>query len=75
MGGASWARPLIAIGPGKRMLPAVDIMKSSMSKAGLDTRHRNKNGEISRKHGNILIGTSRKTYGEGFATGYLQPRN
>ena len=28
-----------------------------MSKAGLDNRHRNHDGEISRKHGNTLIGT------------------
>jgi hypothetical protein len=29
----------------------------------LDVQHRDKNGEISRKHGNTLIGTLRKTYG------------
>ncbi len=34
-----------------------------------DTRHRDKNGEISRKHGNTLIRTLRKTYGPGFASG------
>jgi hypothetical protein len=27
----------------------------------IDARHRDKNGEISRKHGNTLIGTLRKT--------------
>jgi len=27
-------------------------MERSMSKAGLDNRHRNKDGEISHKHGN-----------------------
>ena len=32
-----------------------------------DERHRDKNGEISRKHGNTLIGTLRKHYGPGFA--------
>jgi hypothetical protein len=32
-------------------------------------RHRDKNGEISRKHGNTLIGTLRKTYGADFAHG------
>jgi len=32
-------------------------------------RHRDKNGEISRKHGNTLIGTLRKTYGTDFAKG------
>lgn len=31
------------------------------------TRHRDKSGEISRKHGNTLIRTLRKTYGESFA--------
>jgi hypothetical protein len=30
-----------------------------MSKAGLDNRRRNKDGEISYKHGNTLIGTLR----------------
>ena len=38
-----------------------------MSKAGLDNRHRNKDGEISYKHGNTLIGTLRKVYGQSFA--------
>jgi hypothetical protein len=32
-----------------------------------DTRHRDKTGEISRKHGNTLIRTLRKTYGQSFA--------
>jgi len=32
-------------------------------------RHRDKNGEISRKHGNTLVGTLRKTYGVDFAKG------
>ena len=41
-----------------------------MSKAGLDNRHRNHDGEISAKHGNTLIGTLRKIYGQGFAAGY-----
>ena len=35
----------------------------------LDGRHRDKNGEISRKHGNTLISTLRQTYGAGFAPG------
>ncbi len=35
----------------------------------IDARHRDKNGEISRKHGNTLIRTLRKTYGPGFAKG------
>ena len=37
---------------------------------GIDHRHRNHDGEISHKHGNILIGTLRKVYGQGFAAGY-----
>jgi hypothetical protein len=32
-------------------------MESSMSKAGLDNRRRNKDGEISHKQGNTLIRT------------------
>ena len=41
-----------------------------MSKAGFDNRHRNKDGEISGKHGNTLIRTLRKVYGQSFAAGY-----
>jgi hypothetical protein len=37
---------------------------------GLDDRHRNKDGEISHKHGNTLLRTLRKIYGRGFAAGY-----
>ena len=36
---------------------------------GLDGRHRDKNGRISKKHGNTLISTLRQTYGGGFAPG------
>jgi hypothetical protein len=32
-------------------------------------RHRNKDGAISRKHGNALVGTLRKMYGSSFAAG------
>jgi hypothetical protein len=52
------------------MLSAAGIMESSMSKAGLDNRHRNKDGEISGKYGNTLIRTLRKVYGQSFAAGY-----
>jgi hypothetical protein len=45
-------------------------MESSMSKPGLDNRHRNHDGEISHKHGNTLVSTLRKIYGPGFAAGY-----
>jgi hypothetical protein len=34
---------------------------------GLDHRQRDKNGEISRKHGNTLIRTLRQSYGTSFA--------
>jgi hypothetical protein len=33
------------------------------------SRYRDKGGEISRKHGNTLIGTLRISYGKGFAKG------
>ena len=35
----------------------------------IDERHRDKNGEISRKHGNTLVGTLPKIYGTAFAVG------
>ena len=41
-----------------------------MTKAGLDHRHPNKDGEIGSKHGNTLLRTLRKIYGPGFAAGY-----
>ena len=37
---------------------------------GLDGRHRDKDGAISKKHGNTLVRTLRKLYGQGFAAGY-----
>ena len=38
-----------------------------MEQPGLDNRHRDKNGQIARKHGNTLISTLRQTYGPHFA--------
>ena len=35
----------------------------------VDARYRDKDGEISRKHGNSLIGRLRVSYGSGFAQG------
>jgi hypothetical protein len=35
----------------------------------IDARHRDKDGEISQKHGNTLIRTLRTTYGTRFAKG------
>jgi hypothetical protein len=39
-----------------------------MEQRGLHGRHRNRDGEISRKHGNTLIRTLGRLYGPGFAT-------
>jgi hypothetical protein len=54
------------------MLSVAGTMESSMRKAGLDNRHRNQDGQISGKHGNTLIRTLRKVYGQSFAAGYLE---
>ena len=35
--------------------------------APLHGRHRDKNGQVSKKHGNTFIGTLRQTYGQHFA--------
>jgi len=40
-----------------------------MQQPGLDIRLCNKDGEISRKHGNTLLWTLRKIYGSSFAAG------
>ena len=40
-----------------------------MKEPGLDSRHRDKNGEISKKHGNTLVSSLRKIYGATFAAG------
>jgi hypothetical protein len=42
-------------------------MESSVSKAGLDNRHRNHDGAQARQY---LIGTLRKIYGQSFSAGY-----
>jgi hypothetical protein len=59
---AIWSRRVDAVD--------ADAREHSMSKATLDNRHRNKDGEISAKHGNTLIRTLRKVYGQTFAAGY-----
>lgn len=41
-----------------------------MEQPGLQGRHRDKNGEISRKHGNTLVSTLRKIYGPSFAASF-----
>ena len=38
----------------------------------IDARHRDKNGEISKKHGNALVRTLRKIYGSTFAAGQAE---
>jgi hypothetical protein len=40
-----------------------------MQQPGLHGRHRDKNGEISRKHGNTLVRTLRRIYRAQFAAG------
>ncbi|WP_174291175.1 hypothetical protein [Sphingomonas bacterium] len=40
-----------------------------MQQPGLHGRHRDRNGEISRKHGNTLVSTLRKICGPSFAPG------
>jgi hypothetical protein len=40
-----------------------------MQQPGLQERHRDREGEISHKHGNMLIGTLRRTYRQSFVTG------
>jgi hypothetical protein len=37
---------------------------------GLDGRHRDKDGQIDRKHGNTRVDTLRETYGAGFLPGF-----
>jgi hypothetical protein len=39
---------------------------------GLDQRHRDKNGEISKKHGNTPVRILRKVYGTTFAAGQAE---
>jgi hypothetical protein len=60
----------LPFGSGGRTLPDVGTIESSMSKAGLDNRHRNHDSEISHKHGTTLVGKLRKIYGQSFAAGY-----
>ena len=43
-----------------------------MNEPGLDDRHRDKNGEISKKHGNTLVRTLRKIYGADFAAAFSE---
>jgi hypothetical protein len=42
---------------------------ANQKQPGLDGRHRDADGQISRKHGNTLVGTLREIYGDNFAQG------
>ena len=57
------------------MLSLAGTMESSMSKAGLDNRHRNKDGEISGKHGNTPVRSVRKIYRRVLPPGIRKPRS
>ena len=52
-----------------RLCEMEKIMSQKIPQPGLDQRHRDANGEISRKHGNTMVGTLRQTYGTDFAAG------
>jgi hypothetical protein len=69
------AEPHLPFDPAWKMLSAGITMESSMSNAGLANRHRDKNGEISKKHGNTLVSTQRKIYGSMFAAGRVDSLN
>ena len=43
--------------------------KASRGRQGLDRRHRDRTGQIDKKHGNTRVGALRKTYGQHFAKG------
>ena len=45
-----------------------------MQEPGLDNRHRDKNGEISKKHGNTLISTLRRDLWAGLCFGTTRPQ-
>jgi hypothetical protein len=42
---------------------STEIGRSSLQQPGLNSRHRDKSGEIGRKHGNALVSTLRRIYG------------
>jgi hypothetical protein len=53
----------------KKALTRKTPARKASAKKALDGRHRDKTGRIDRKHGNTLVGTLRKTYGDHFAKG------
>jgi hypothetical protein len=48
-------------------VPHFDEMEETMPEGALLSRHRDKNGEIGKKHGNTLVSTLRRIYGRNFA--------
>jgi len=44
-------------------------MTENSNRTGLDSRHRDADGRIDRKHGNTLVRTLRETYGDSFGIG------
>jgi hypothetical protein len=57
------------------MLSAAGTMEGSMSKASLDNRHRNKDGEISGKHGNTSSARCVRFTGRVSQLAILKPRS
>jgi hypothetical protein len=53
----------------ERVSAPTALKVAAMKQPGLDGRHRDQDGEISRKHGNTLVSTLRQTYGPSFAPG------
>jgi hypothetical protein len=63
--------PLLSRADGRILFPGMKPARESRVKEhGLDDRHRDKNGQISHKHGNTLLRTLRSVYGHNFAAGY-----
>jgi hypothetical protein len=61
-------------GPSHRSPPAPDdgwghFLAWGGDPVAVDARYRDKDGEISRKYGNALVGRLRTSYGSGFAQG------
>jgi hypothetical protein len=59
------SKPLTFFGGGD----AEQYLHSRVFIHGLDNRHRDQAGEIRQKRSDVLIGTLRRSYGEGFARG------
>src|SRR6476661_6137367 len=62
-------RPGCFTGPRNGTASCMQEKEDIMEQPGLHGRHRDRNGELSKKHGNTLVRTLRKVYGEHFAEG------